>query len=329
MKHINIICMDRSGLGRDLQIVAFLLRDAGFQVTLTPTNNVPRHIHRLEKFGILLRSRLPVIKSIPPFRRIYDINLFFEHIVPELLPEARINCLIPNQEFFQRRYRYFLKSFDLILCKTRHAEAIFSGLGCKTEFISFTCLDRFDSDSSKKPYSFFHLAGQSPLKGTSAIVNLWLKHPEWPPLTVVQHSDKIETVKAENIHYIGEYLDDATLRRYQNESSIHLCPSEAEGFGHYIVEAMSCGAVTITTDAPPMNELVESDRGLLAGYHDSQPQNLGTRYFVDPDSLAERVKCTLSMSNATRQGLMQSARNWYVQNDRFFKSRFVEIMMNL
>jgi glycosyltransferase involved in cell wall biosynthesis len=308
--------------------VADLLRDVGFQVTLTLTSDF-WPIPRLHALSVLLRYRLPVMNSIFPCRKIYDINLFFQHIVPELLPQARVNCLIPNQEWFYNRHRPFLKAFDLVLCKTRHAEVIFSGLGCRTEFISFTNLDHFDSDCSKKPNSFFHLAGQSPLKGTSTVINLWLKHPEWPLLTVVQHADQCQPIEAENVRYIVTYLDDTTLRRYQNESSIHLCPSEAEGFGHYIVEAMSCGAVTITTDAPPMNELITPERGLLADFRDSQSLGLGTRYFVDPDSLAEQVNRALYMSEATRKGLGQCARNWYVQNDQFFRRRLVEIMTNL
>jgi glycosyltransferase involved in cell wall biosynthesis len=328
MKHINIVCLDRAGLGRDIQIVATLLRDAGFQVTLTSTNDF-WPIQRLQAFHVFLRYWLPVITPIFPCRKIYDINLFFQHIVPELLPKARVNCLIPNQEWFLYSYRPFLRAFDLILCKTRHAESIFSELGCRTEFIGFTCLDRFDSDCCKKPHSFFHLAGQSPLKGTSAVVNLWLKHPEWPLLTVAQHKDQVQPTEAENIHYIVTYLDDTTLRRYQNESSIHLCPSEAEGFGHNIIEAMSCGALTITTNAPPMNELIAQERGLLASFRGSKRCYLGRRYFVDPDSLAEQVKYALYMSDLTRQVLGQRARNWYLQNDQFFRRRLVEIVTKL
>jgi glycosyltransferase involved in cell wall biosynthesis len=328
MKHVNIIYLDRAGLSRDMHIVAALLRDVGFQVTLTPANYF-WPIHRLQAFRVFLRYRLPVLNAIFPCQKVSDINLFLQHIVPELLPQARVNCLIPNQEWFRNHHRPFLRAFDLILCKTRHAEAFFSGLGCRSEFISFTSFDRFDSDCVRKPHSFLHLAGQSPLKGTSAVVNLWLKHPEWPRLTIIQHPDHAQLIEAENIHYIVAYLDDTTLRRYQNESGIHLCPSEAEGFGHNIVEAMSCGAVTITTDAPPMNELITPARGLLAGFRTSQPHHSGTRYFVDPDSLAEQVERALCMSDTTRQGLEQRARDWYVQNDQFFRSRLLEVVTNL
>ena len=44
-------------------------------------------------------------------------------------------------------------------------------------------------------------------------------------------------------HRIG-YLDEAELKRLQNAHVFHLCPSETEGFGHYLVEAMGIGAGT-------------------------------------------------------------------------------------
>ena len=58
-------------------------------------------------------------------------------------------------------------------------------------------------------------------------------------------------------------LDDAALRTLQNSHRFHLCLSEAEGWGHYIAEALSVGAITLTCDAAPMNELVTAERGLL------------------------------------------------------------------
>ena len=39
---------------------------------------------------------------------------------------------------------------------------------------------------------------------------------------------------------------DAELREIQNANLFHLCPSETEGFGHYIVEALSVGAIVLT-----------------------------------------------------------------------------------
>jgi hypothetical protein len=48
--------------------------------------------------------------------------------------------------------------------------------------------------------------------------------------------DRAQAASACNIDYRSDYLDDVELRRLQNESLFHLCPSETEGWGHYLVE---------------------------------------------------------------------------------------------
>jgi len=53
------------------------------------------------------------------------------------------------------------------------------------------------------------------------------------------------------------------LAALQLGSGIHLCPSEREGYGLYIAEAMAAGALVIATNHPPMNELVTNATGLL------------------------------------------------------------------
>lgn len=54
-----------------------------------------------------------------------------------------------------------------------------------------------------------------------------------------------------------------SVRRLQLSSPVHVCASEREGFGHYINEARAAGAAIISTDHPPMNELVTEAEGLL------------------------------------------------------------------
>ena len=96
------------------------------------------------------------------------------------------------------------------------------------------------------------------MKGTDRLVRVWQRHPEWPRLILVQHKDGgAVTPVAPNIDARVGYLSDQELRTLQNESLFHLCLSLTEGWGHYIVEAMGVGAVTITVDARPMNELVD------------------------------------------------------------------------
>ncbi len=171
-----------------------------------------------------------------------------------------------------------------------------------------------------------HLAGRSRQKGTAAIVALWAAHPEWPTLTIVQHPERATVIDLPNVRWIVNYIADDDLTDLQNRHGIHLQPSEVEGFGHTIGEGMSCGAVVVTTDAPPMNELVTPERGLLAAWRESEPMRLGTAYRVDPADLARRVIEALGLDDTAHDRLGAAARAWYENNDRFFRRRLPEVL---
>ena len=123
-----------------------------------------------------------------------------------------------------------------------------------------------------------------------------------------------------------EKLDDAELRALQNRHAFHLCPSEAEGFGHCIAEAMSCAAVTLTTNAPPMNELITPERGVLVDYHRMSTQRSGANYYVDPADLERQVEAIIAMDERSIAQLGDNARQWYLENDRLFRTRLIEAL---
>jgi hypothetical protein len=52
-------------------------------------------------------------------------------------------------------------------------------------------------------------------------------------------------------------------------------------FGHYLVEALSVGAVTLTLDAAPMNELITVERGALRAGRSTGTQHLAATNFFD------------------------------------------------
>src|SRR4029453_8943544 len=103
---------------------------------------------------------------------------------------------------------------------------------------------------------------------------------------------------ARNIEARVGYLSDQELRQLQNESVFHLCLSLTEGWGHYIVEAMGVGAVTITVDARPMNELVTADRVVPFPYRATGTQRLATTYQFDEAGLEAAIARTIAMSDA-------------------------------
>lgn len=260
------------------------------------------------------------------------INIFLEHIDQYHLNRGDINCFIPNPEWCNKEDINYLPKIDYVLCKTFFTQQIFESMETTTHYIGFTSEDRFDPNFTERRGTFFHLAGKSVQKGTDVLVDLWMKHPEWPKLTIIQNpkiKKREELVNAGNIKYILEYLDDDLLKKLQNENLFHLCPSEAEGFGHYIVEAMSCGAVTLTTDAPPMNEIVIEERGILVNYRSKEPQMLGMNYYVDENDLEKQIIRMINMSVKEQKNISERSHQWFRENDKDFKQRFKTFMCKL
>lgn len=249
----------------------------------------------------------------------FDVNIFLERVFPNWSSAARINLLIPNQERYPKRHLSRLKNIDYVLCKSRHAENIFKQ-HASTKFIGFISKDLHLNDEIPDYQRFFHLAGRSTLKGTEAILNLWQKHPEWPTLTLVQHKHNAPDQVPNNVNLITDYLPYNELIKLCNKCGVHLCPSLSEGWGHYIVEAMSCKALVVTTDAPPMNELIHPDRGMLVPFQKLEPRHLGTNFFVDEQKLESHIEHILKMSGEEKESYGQAARLWFEANLKAFET---------
>jgi mannosyltransferase len=234
-----------------------------------------------------------------------------ERVHPGWVTAGERNLLVPNQERFPRRHIDRLARIDLVLAKTAHAAEIFSALGRPSRFLGFSAEDRLDRSVERDWSRFFHLAGGSTLKGTEDIVALWRTHPEWPDLMLVQKAGNAPGNLPPNIVLIQGYLSDSELRRQQNACGIHLCPSRAEGWGHHIVEGLSVGAVVVTTDGPPMNELVDAGCGLLVPVVSSEPRHLGTCYHVDTTALEQSIETLLAMPDAEKAAFGAAARRRY------------------
>ncbi len=190
-----------------------------------------------------------------------DINIFFQHLIPEKFTWAKLNWFIPNPEWYTQEID-LLNEIDLILCRTREVEKIFQNLNVPTYDLGFTSIDCYQPEIKKNYNHFLHVAGTSLYKGTIPIQNIWKQNPLFPLLTVVQYPTHFVS-KQPNLRWISQRVPTDQLRLLQNGCGIHLCPSETEGFGHYIMEAMSSAAVVITTDAPPMNEFIQNPSCLI------------------------------------------------------------------
>lgn len=255
----------------------------------------------------------------------FDHVFHLERVFPGWVSAGRCNILIPNQERFPRRQIGRLRRIDTVLAKSRHAEAIFAGLGMSTVFTGFRSEDRKLANVKKNWGRFFHLAGGSTEKGTQTIVDLWSAHPEWPELVLVQKAGNASSAAPANVTLIKGFLGDNELKALQNSCGIHLCPSRTEGWGHHIHEAMSCGAVVVTTDAPPMNEFIDNASGVLVPFQSSESRHLGMSYSVAPSALEAAIITLLDMGQAGLACIGQAARAAYDAQETDFHHRMADL----
>lgn len=275
-----------------------------------------------EHTGVRERALRDRLLGLTIARRAFHL----ERAHPKWFSAAGENFLIPNQERFPKRHLGRLKGIDRVLAKTRHAESIFARLGVPTVYLGFTSPDCRLNDVQKDWRRVLHIAGGSTLKGTEDVLALWAKRPDWPELVLVQKRANAPHTVPPNVRLRSGYLDAGELRRLQNACGIHLCPSRAEGWGHHLVEAMSCGAIVIATDAPPMNEHVTVYSGLLVPALRSAPRHLGTSYFIDPAALEAAVDTAVAMTSEARTRMAAAARAAYQTIDADFRRRIANLI---
>lgn len=307
------------GLSRDFDLLEAALRACHCEVLQQACDKQERR--RRRSLMTRMTARVRRLRSARSLKA--DLNVMLEHVWPQFLHEARSNVLVANPEWFDRRDAAMLSRMDRIWTKTEFSDRIFLARGCRTVRIGFDSEDRYQSDVARLP-QFLHLAGRSELKGTARLLALWLRHPEWPMLTLVQDASVGKSppqTPAHNIIYENGYIDDAALRRLQNLHRYHLCLSEAEGWGHYIVEAMSVGALTLTCDAAPMNELVTSERGMLIAATQGSPHNLVRLALFQDGALEQAIMQLTTLAPAQIEPLGKRAREWFLVNKKGFPAR--------
>jgi glycosyltransferase involved in cell wall biosynthesis len=330
---INLIGWDNSrGLSHDLRLLREVLEALGHRVHFTAVG--PRRRRRTIA-ALLLHLRLAWqwLRGGAQGSRLFDVNIMLEHVQPAYFGVAQRNLFIPNPEWFSPRDERHLHRFDAVLAKTRVAVATFEARGVRTIYIGFRSSDCLLPEVARQS-RFLHLAGASDMKGTRRLLALWRRHPEWPPLLVLQSPstarDEPPTPDHANLeHRITTLTRIDEIRQLQNSHAFHLCLSETEGWGHYIAEAMSCGAVVLTCDAPPMNELVRPDRGLLVGAGEIGALNAAMRYRFDESALEAAIERVRMMDPLQQASMGAAARAWFEANERNFPGLLQDALQQL
>lgn len=315
--NVNLLTRRTIGLTIDARLIESTLVNGGIDTTAFFPRG--RNID-------LLATRM-VLQVANFFHPRSNVNIFIEQIMPGWLSLASANFFIPHQEWCRPETVALLKNINFVLCKTNYAKDIFQRLGHNVAYIGFTSEDRLKEDIKKDYNKFLHVAGRSLQKGTVTLSEVWARHPEWPVLTIITKNPQlVHRNGASNIHVITDMLTDESVTAMQNEFGVHLCPSEAEGFGHYICEALGCGAIVVTTDAPPMNELVTRDRGILVPFSKQTPQSLGMNFYVDAVALEVEIEGVLNLTIPEKKALGEAGRSWFLKNKLDFERRLPTVI---
>lgn len=311
-----ISASNKFGIKRDVDVIVDALK------------HVKAEIRRVEMPNFSKKARiLTAAKSFRKFRGRSDLNIFVGPLYWEWLYLSRANIIVPNAEWFLQNWVSRLKGVDCIAAKTKLTENIFSKIHPKVVFTSFTTPDIHASAPAEKETRFLHLASNPWGKGTFALIEAWEGDPSLPMLTIVANRfEQPLKTKASNIQLIERYLERDEIVDLINRSKFHICCSTAEGFGHYILEPMTTKGVVFTNNGPSMNELIDEQRGFLVNCSPDGELNLCTKYRLDAQSLRAKVKQALSMSDAEHAAIGTNARQWYLENDAYFKNRFPELV---
>lgn len=310
------IYYSRAGLGlrKDAKILEEALLLLGHKVNVNEIPLVSKSFFGkfLERFvsilihcGILLfcRKLQRVLFGKPEI-----VSIHLEKIFSWKLFLHRQQILLPNQEWFGPRYFSFLKYIDHVWTKSDFAKDIFLEFKSKVENIGF-CSNVSDNHKTVKTTDyFFSRVGLSRFRGASKLVDAWRLHPEWPLLKlVIDISCRPENPPA-NVEYLNVFSSTKEYISCASSALFHIYATETEGFGHSIVEAMGYGSVVLVTDAPPMNEIANSDCALLIDASYSGQKWFAPRFSVNLPALELAVNSALRLNAGEIKQLTERAK---------------------
>jgi hypothetical protein len=305
------------GLKTDVAVVAQLLKNHFAESiefdTLTVTEQITKYPAAANE------TTIPITKPV-------DVVIYFEHTVdhPKLLA-ARHRILIPNPEWLRDKVGSENRLTEM-WHKTRVSLATLSGCfpNLRHTYIGFTSPEF--SGATPDFRRFIHFKGVSVQKQTEIVLAAWRIHPEWPELNVQSYTRDVaflsfpEWLQWRNMRFRYSLMSSEEYRSEVNRAGVHLCPSSVEGFGHYLNEARSVGALIVTTDAAPMNELVDDTCGVLIAPVRTEKQNYALRHIIDVAGFEKAIQTVLDMSINQRKALGANARRRYVQDLEQFQT---------
>jgi glycosyl transferase family 1 len=281
-----------AGLQRDYLILRALLESFGHQVRGIQFNHV--------------EDRAPA-----------DVNIFLETIKHDLIPYAAQNAYVVNPEWFGMHLFPVVARFNLILAKTYDCERICKQMypngGPRIIYTGWESLDLLNPDVPREPH-FLHVAGNSQTKNTPAVFAAWATGRIPAPLTVLSRwypNPGIPNVT------VRDRITDEEHHRLMNACLYHMCPSQYEGWGHSLNEALGVGGIVVSMNARPMTEFGIHPTLLVESVKTTRYNN-GILHTADPDHIVNAAHLAMNMSEEQKQTTRNANREGFLARRKFF-----------
>lgn len=247
----------------------------------------------------------------------------------------KARSLYINPEWFNAADQAVCEEFDVsFLHKSQH---YFSSLKEKLPknkhiYTGFTSIDPL---VSVKDYSTFtHFRGKSTRRLSQNLIDIWQQKPSLPLLRLQAYGNDVSIntnawAVAGNIHFYFGRMDRTQYLQEVAQGGIHLCTAQVEGFGHFINEARAMSALTIALDAPPMNELITKETGILVPAKAVQAQGFGMIYVAEQKDLVQAIDHAQSLSIPEREQLGRNARELYENQSASFRRSLVSYIQTV
>lgn len=243
--------------------------------------------------------------------------------------------LMPNPEWLEPHQIDAKKSLvDAVLHKTHFSVQCLKPHFPDAEhhYLGFTSPDPRKTVQGHTKFS--HFRGKATTRHTQSLIDIWQRRPDLPMLRLQAYGSDISLrlgrwLTEGNISFMLDFnASDDEFFTDLAVGGIHLCTSGTEGFGHYINESRAMAALVLTLDAPPMNELITPDTGILIPTTSSTPLLAGVNFTSTANQIEGAIDKALSLSPGDRQELGQAARRAYEADIQAFVTNVRAFLAN-
>ena len=296
-------------------------------------------------------------------------KIFLEHIIPEWLDvKTQLTLFMPNPELLTDWDVKNMDKMDKIICKTNYVFGMMPQNKIYTKMSSLC-----NKNTAIKDYDMcLHLAGTSYMKGTRPLLETWVANNGFldvnprahlvitfnVPLAFDQHGvmkywKSLKPVtKTINIGrklicenygniFMVNHLNAGDFAYFSKKAGIRIQPSITEGYGHCINEGRCTKSIVLTTDFPPMNELITDPRFLIAIERKESSYNMFkdfknlSRYIyhgkaeiahVDKKDFAAKIRGVLSMDAKEKTRVAGENFKEYNNDTKYFNAAMKKLV---